>query len=477
MRRARVGSAFAWEVAKHTTERDREIAWLLYRQKILTTDQLRLLFFGSLGCQDRLLWLYRHRVIDGSTRQVRSRWVKPQAHWLLDEVGAQLVAARLGRARKSLGWDRQQDFNEHAQLAHRLECNSFVCSVITATLDTPDVWVAAWEPGWGAIKPYWSLPPYESARPDASLTLSTPFGVVGIAVEWDRATEPMATLVRKIRSYRVTLERSGRPLNVCFVVPGERRAQRFYQESSQDARQLLTARLWVTTTAQLETLGPLGEIWRCLDRDAQLNCMTGFAAMTSVEVTPQEHALGRRWQVPMPERWAALSPLGARGRPQDTPAVVAAEDEALAREWEQRRAQERAEAEHERQHPAVGRATGDEALRSGAGSDLLDHQQDRAGGALAMTRVCLYTRISTDEENQPTSLASQHERLEAFCKVQEDWRIIAYHEDRATGTKLDRPGLQARSTSPARDGSTNSSSTASTAYRARCVNSPASPRS
>jgi site-specific DNA recombinase len=60
-----------------------------------------------------------------------------------------------------------------------------------------------------------------------------------------------------------------------------------------------------------------------------------------------------------------------------------------------------------------------------------------------MTRVCVYTRISTDEENQPTSLASQHERLEAFCRVQEDWRIIAHHEDRATGTKLDRPGLQA----------------------------------
>jgi site-specific DNA recombinase len=60
-----------------------------------------------------------------------------------------------------------------------------------------------------------------------------------------------------------------------------------------------------------------------------------------------------------------------------------------------------------------------------------------------MTRICLYTRISTDEENQPTSLASQHERLEAFCKVQEDWRIVARHDDRSTGTKLDRPGLQA----------------------------------
>lgn len=60
-----------------------------------------------------------------------------------------------------------------------------------------------------------------------------------------------------------------------------------------------------------------------------------------------------------------------------------------------------------------------------------------------MTRVCLYTRISTDEENQPTSLHSQKDRLEAFCTSQEDWRIVAHHEDRATGTKLDRPGLQA----------------------------------
>jgi site-specific DNA recombinase len=62
---------------------------------------------------------------------------------------------------------------------------------------------------------------------------------------------------------------------------------------------------------------------------------------------------------------------------------------------------------------------------------------------MAVTRVCLYTRISTDEENQPTSLHSQRERLEAFCKAQEGWRIVAHKQDQSTGTKLDRPGLQA----------------------------------
>jgi len=75
-----------------------------------------------------------------------------------------------------------------------------------------------------------------------------------------------------------------------------------------------------------------------------------------------------------------------------------------------------------------------------------------------MSRVCLYTRISTDEENQPTLLASQHERLEAFCKVQ-DWRIVAHHEDRATGTKLD-PASRQHSPSPATAVSTSYSSTA-----------------
>jgi Replication-relaxation len=130
-------------VAKRTTERDREIAWFLYRQKILTTNQLRLLFFSSLRrCQDRLLWLYRHRVIDRFYPSGPFSLGKPQAHWLLDEVGAHLVAARLGREQKSLAWDRQQDFHAHAQLAHRLESNAFVCSVIAATLGVEDVRVA-----------------------------------------------------------------------------------------------------------------------------------------------------------------------------------------------------------------------------------------------------------------------------------------------------------------------------------------------
>lgn len=373
-RRARVGGTVAWEVTKRTTERDREIAWLLYRQKILTTDQLRLLFFSSLRrCQDRLLWLHRHRVIDRFYPAGPFSLGKPQAHWLLDEVGAYLVAARLGIDRKSLAWDRQRDFHEHAQLAHRLGCNAFVCSVIAATHSTGNAWVSAWELGWEAIKRYWPKPGYEMVRPDASFTLSTPYGLVAIALEWDRATEPMATLLSKIERYGSGLEDANaqRMNNVCFVVPGKRRAERLLKESRQQAKHVPKARFWVTTTAQLASNGPLGDVWRCLDHDDRRYGMADFETLDGAQTTPGAHALGRRWQLPMPERWAELSPLRAGGHPLGEPAASTNDDE-LAREWESRRAQETAEARQEARHSNAHRRRHAELLRSNGGSGLLD---------------------------------------------------------------------------------------------------------
>jgi len=75
-------------LARHLTGRDREIVLRLYDQQVLTTDQLELLFFSSRRrCQDRLLFLYRHRVVDRFYRPSPFGAGKPQAHWLLDEAG------------------------------------------------------------------------------------------------------------------------------------------------------------------------------------------------------------------------------------------------------------------------------------------------------------------------------------------------------------------------------------------------------
>jgi hypothetical protein len=78
-----------FELARHLTERDREVALCLYDQQALTTDQLALLFFSSKRrAQDRLLFLYRQRVLDRFYPPSRFGAGKPQAHRLLDEAGA-----------------------------------------------------------------------------------------------------------------------------------------------------------------------------------------------------------------------------------------------------------------------------------------------------------------------------------------------------------------------------------------------------
>ncbi|HZV72409.1 MAG TPA: replication-relaxation family protein, partial [Conexibacter sp.] len=53
------------ELANHLTDRDREIALTLYEHRILTSSQLTLLFFsGRRRAMDRLLFLYRQRLLD-----------------------------------------------------------------------------------------------------------------------------------------------------------------------------------------------------------------------------------------------------------------------------------------------------------------------------------------------------------------------------------------------------------------------------
>lgn len=56
-------------------------------------------------------------------------------------------------------------------------------------------------------------------------------------------------------------------------------------------------------------------------------------------------------------------------------------------------------------------------------------------------RIATYTRISTDEVNQPYSLGAQAERLAAYISSQDAWSHVENYTDQASGAKLDRPGL------------------------------------
>jgi hypothetical protein len=249
---------------------------------------------------------------------------KPEAHWLLDEAGAVLVAAMLGVERKQLGWRRRDDWASHPQLAHRLEKKSFVTDLIAATLREPTVGVSAWYSSRDAAARLGNQQTGD-LRPDTGFLLHVPAGAVECVLEWDRGTETQARLTEKLYGYRLAEGRlrASEPRTILFVVPGAGRVQtlqRAYaafehereRHRHQEGLVNLDGRwpLLVATVGDLRRAEPLGRVWQQIDeKDEQRVALTDLPVRSDLAPADPEVALGRRWRHDRPGFWKQLSPL------------------------------------------------------------------------------------------------------------------------------------------------------------------------
>jgi Replication-relaxation len=325
----RVSAERLFELARHLTERDREVALNLYRHRVLTTDQLQLLFFSSRRrAQDRLLFLYRNRVLDRFYPARPFGSGKPEAHWLLDEAGATLVAAMHDLERKQLGWQRRDDWASHPQLAHQLETNWFVTDLIAATLADPRLGVSEW---WPPAEAADHLGQQRKGRvlPDAGFYLETPAGPIECYLEWDRATETQERLAEKLLAYRraeAELFDEGKPPRcILFVVPGPRRLTTLRRAHGDFERQrdLRASRqsvyslegrwpLIATSASRLQAEGHLAAVWERLDERSGLPvALTDLPIRGDMKPADLSATLGRGWRKDHPDFWGRLSPLGA----------------------------------------------------------------------------------------------------------------------------------------------------------------------
>jgi Replication-relaxation len=318
-----------FELVRHLTQRDREIALVLYDQQLLTTAQLQLLFFSSRRrAQDRLLFLYRHRVVDRFFPPSPFAAGKPEAHWLLDEAGAILVAAMLGLERKQLGWQRRDDWGSHPQLAHRLEANRFVTDLIAASLHEPTMGVRSWYSSRDAAARLGNQQTGE-LRPDTGFLLDVPAGAIEYVLEWDRGTETQARLTEKLYGYRLAEGRlrASEPRTVLFVVPGvgrvrtlQRAYDAFKHERERHRRKEGLVNLegrWpllAATVADLRRHGTLGRVWQRIEEEnEQRFTLAELPVRSDLAQVEIELALGRRWRKDQPRFWQQLSPLHRRG--------------------------------------------------------------------------------------------------------------------------------------------------------------------
>ena len=92
-------------LASHLTDRDRWIARDCFELRVLTTSQIRRLYFtGTRTAAARLDVLYRLRVLDRFRPSLPIGQGTAPYHWILDEAGALIVADHLDIERSKLGW-------------------------------------------------------------------------------------------------------------------------------------------------------------------------------------------------------------------------------------------------------------------------------------------------------------------------------------------------------------------------------------
>ena len=247
---------------------------------------------------DRLLFLYRSRVLDRFYPPRPFAYGKPQAHWLLDEAGAHVAAACLGIDRRALPWRQRENWGTHPQLAHRLEINTFVTDLIAATLPHPALGVAEWS-GSGSMKD--RMPDGVGLMPDAGFLVS-PAGVVDCVLEWDRGTEPGTVLEHKLRRYRKAAGYSRRERCLLVVVPSARRVRTLAEAAAQAANAAMRSDGWpvfVATMPELREFGTLGAIWQPL---GEHRAPVRLEALPASDLEPPDlaDALGRRWRKDRP---------------------------------------------------------------------------------------------------------------------------------------------------------------------------------
>jgi hypothetical protein len=234
------------------TARDRAICETLYEHHVLTAPQLAQLHFNSPErARQRLVALHQLQVLE-RFRPHRERGSHPY-HYLLDRLGAQLVASQRGIDVADLDWTRAKSLRlaTSTQLQHLIEASGFFCRLAHALRHTPGAGPLAW---WGQRRcgHAWG----DLVRPDGHARLTLPTGRLDVWLEWDRGTEPHARLREKLDRYEELALALERPLTLLFVAPSERRERRIL-----DRLPAASGVRVLTTTAERHHANPLARNW------------------------------------------------------------------------------------------------------------------------------------------------------------------------------------------------------------------------
>jgi hypothetical protein len=298
--------------------RERAVLVAICEHKVLVTEHLKAMFFGSLRrAQDRLRHLAQRGLID-TWYPPRPRGMgKASGHHTLTESGTQVVASLLGIARSELRYvvRNEEDREQDSYLAHRIGVNEFFCALIEAGRAIDAHGLAKWVPertvrtgdGW--------------IRPDGFGVFLHPDGELDFYLEYDRGTETTRQLANKLAGYigvaRDWTERGTEHFPcVLIVVPNHRReravAAAFADALARFKRKDKLAGLpfFVANEETLRQRGVLGKVWAPLPKLDRRVTIRELPAKEGVD-NDLSDCIGRCFTE---DGWARLMPLSRTPR-------------------------------------------------------------------------------------------------------------------------------------------------------------------
>jgi hypothetical protein len=256
-------------------ERDHALLLSLLEHKVLTTQQIKGLYFRSFRrCQHRMKELRDLDLVSSFTVGRGFGEGRPPACWFLTKAGLTEIAEAKDVRVSDLSWVPDGSYGWSRMLAHRLGVNAFFCALAEASRAHEGHCLHTWRPE------HWVRTVAAEVKPDGFGRYMHPGGACEFYLEYDRGTEAFGALSRKLEGYlRLAAgwteeqELSGFP-NLLLIVPeGVREG-----EVGSALRQAVTTShapgslassfpLYVASEDVLTDVGVLGVAWKHLSTD------------------------------------------------------------------------------------------------------------------------------------------------------------------------------------------------------------------
>ena len=302
-------------------ERDDAILLTLLEHKVLSTDQIKNLFFRSFRrCQHRMKELRDLGFVSSFTPGRGFGKGRPPACFILTKLGLAEIAKAKGVRISDLPWIPDHSYRGSHMLAHRLGVNAFFGALAEASRAHEGHCLHTWRPE------HWVRTRAAEVKPDGFGRYLHPGGACEFYLEYDRGTEAFGALSRKLQGYlRLAAgwtkeeELVGFP-NLLLIVPeGVREGEvgsalRQAIGIVQVRRSLGTSfPLYVAGEDRLTELGVLGPTWRHLPTDGDR------VSLLDLPVRPPDlyrtaRCLGRYFTDAEPGYWRRISPASTTPR-------------------------------------------------------------------------------------------------------------------------------------------------------------------